>query len=112
AYGTSLQDLVILNILLAAPIVIWSGAEKTLAVNGVSNEMKGRALGTYQFLMSSTRLFGQFIGAVLWEYFGSLRSVYGISSVAGLILVVGLTYALMSLKLEYRGEGLTLAETE
>ena len=112
AYGTSLQDLVILNILLAAPIVIWSGAEKTLAVNGVSNEMKGRALGTYQFLMSTTRLFGQFIGAVLWEYFGSLRSVYGISSVAGMILVVGLTYALMSLKLEYRGEGLTLAETE
>ena len=112
AYGTSLQDLVILNILLAAPIVIWSGAEKTLAVNGVSNEMKGRALGTYQFLMSTTRLFGQFIGAVLWEYFGSLRSVYGISSVAGMILVVGLTYALMSVKLEYRGEGLTLAETE
>jgi MFS family permease len=112
AYGTSLQDLIILNVLLAAPIVVWSGAEKTLAVNGVSNEMKGRALGTFQFLMSSTRLFGQFIGATLWDYFGSLRIVYGISSILGMILVVGLTYALMTLKLEYRGESKTLAETE
>ncbi|MHA2351908.1 MAG: hypothetical protein ACXABX_02170 [Candidatus Thorarchaeota archaeon] len=112
AYGTSFQDLIILNILLAAPIVVWSGAEKTLAINGVSNEMKGRALGTFQFLMSSTRLVGQFIGALLWDYFGSLRIVYGISSMAGMILVVGLTYALMSIKLEYRGETQTLVDTE
>ena len=112
AYGTTVLDLIILNILLAAPIVIWSGAEKTLAVNGVSNEMKGRALGTFQFLMSSTRLFGQFIGSFLWGYFGSLRVVFGIASIAGMILVVGLTYALMSLKLEYRGETQTLADTE
>jgi len=112
AYGTSLQDLVILNILLAAPIVVWSGAEKTLAVNGVRNEMKGRALGTFQFLMSSTRLVGQFIGAMLWDSFGSLRTVFGISSIAGMILVVGLTYALMTLKLEYRGETQSLVRTE
>lgn len=112
SYGSSFLDLIILNILLAAPIVIWSGAEKTLAVNGVSNEMKGRALGTFQLLMSTTRLFGQFIGALLWEYFGGLRPVFGIASIAGMIIVVGLTYALMSLKLEYKGEILTLADTE
>ena len=112
AYGTSFQDLIILNILLAAPIVIWSGAEKTLAINGVSIEMKGRALGTYQLLMSSTRLVGQFIGALLWDHFGSLRTVYGISSIAGMIIVVGLTYALMKIKLEYRGESASLATSE
>jgi len=112
AFGSSLQDLIILNILLAAPIVIWSGAEKTLAINGVSNEMKGRALGTYQLLMSSTRLVGQFIGAILWDHFGSLRTVYGISSIAGMILVMGLGYALMKIKLEYRGESATLVTTE
>jgi len=112
AYGSSLQDLIILNILLAAPIVIWSGAEKTLAINGVSNEMKGRALGTYQLLMSSTRLAGQFIGALLWEHFGSLRTVYGISSISGMILVMGLGYALMKIKLEYRGESATLVTSE
>jgi MFS family permease len=110
--GTTILDLVVLNILLAAPIVIWSGAEKTLAVNGVRNEMKGRALGTYQFMMSTTRLFGQFIGALLWDFFGSLRTVYSISGMAGMILVVGLTYALMTLKLEYRGESQTLVPTE
>jgi MFS family permease len=104
SFGTTVIDLIILNILLAAPIVIWSGAEKTLAVNGVTNEMKGRALGTFQFIMSTTRLFGQFIGSLLWDSFGSLRTVFGISSMAGMILVVGLTYALMTLKLEYKGE--------
>ncbi len=112
ALGSTVLDLLILNILLAAPIVIWSGAEKTLAVNGVREEMKGRALGTYQFLMSSTRLVGQFIGALLWDFSGSLRTVYGISGIAGMILVVGLTYALMKIKLEYRGEGRTLIVTE
>ncbi len=112
ALGSTVLDLLILNILLAAPIVIWSGAEKTLAVNGVREEMKGRALGTYQFLMSSTRLVGQFIGALLWDFSGSLRTVYGVSGIAGMILVVGLTYALMKIKLEYRGEGRTLIATE
>ncbi|MFW9926116.1 MAG: hypothetical protein ACFFDM_05035 [Candidatus Thorarchaeota archaeon] len=112
SYGVSVLDLIILNILLAAPIVIWSGAEKTLAVNGVSNELKGRALGTYQLMMSSTRLFGQFIGAILWDFFGSLRVVFGIASIGGMILVVGLTYSLMSLRLEYRGETLKLADSE
>ena len=112
AYGTTVLDLVIVNILLAAPIVIWSGAEKTLAVNGVRNEMKGRALGTYQFMMSSTRLVGSFVGALLWEYFGSLRFVYSLSCVVGMMLVVVLTYALMKLKLEYRGELPRLASAE
>ncbi|MFW9787470.1 MAG: hypothetical protein ACFFE2_01020 [Candidatus Thorarchaeota archaeon] len=112
SYGASLTDLIIMNILLAVPIVIWSGAEKTLAVNGVSEEMKGRALGTYQFLMASTRLIGQFIGTLLWEYFGSLRTVFGVASIAGMIVVVWLTYALMTLKLEYRGEFGTLTNTE
>jgi len=112
SYGTTILDLVILNILLAAPIVIWSGAEKTLAVNGVSNEMKGRALGTYQFVMSTTRLFAQSIGAILWDTLGSLRAVYGIASILGMIIVVGITYALMTLKLEYRGETDTLRDSE
>ncbi|MHA2359982.1 MAG: hypothetical protein ACXAB5_06895 [Candidatus Thorarchaeota archaeon] len=112
SFGVTLLDLIILNVLLAAPIVIWSGAEKTLAVNGVSNELKGRALGTYQLMMSSTRLFGQFIGAMLWDYFGSLRIVFGIASIGGMIFVVGLAYALISLKLEYRGETPSLVDTE
>jgi MFS family permease len=112
SYGTTIMDLILLNILLAVPIVIWSGAEKTLAVNGVSNEMKGRALGTYQFFMSTTRLFGQFTGAVLWDSLGSLRAVFGITSIFGMFIVVGITYALMTLKLEYRGETDTLIDSE
>ena len=98
--GSGVVELIILNVIWAAPLVIWTGAENSLAVNGVSNEMKGRALGTYQFMMSSTRLFGSFCGAVLWEYFGSLRTVFSIASIGGLIIVVGLTYAIMSIKIE------------
>ncbi|MGD9397332.1 MAG: hypothetical protein PVJ05_12945 [Candidatus Thorarchaeota archaeon] len=112
AYGHTFVDLLLVNILLAMPIVVWSGAEKTLAVNGVSDEMKGRALGTYQFLMASTRLVGQFTGALLWDYFGSLRIVFGIASIAGMILVIWVTYTLMTLRLEYRGEVQTLNGTE
>jgi hypothetical protein len=63
-------------------------------------------------MMSSTRLIGQLTGALLWDYFGSLRTVYGFASIAGMFLVVGLAYALKSLKLEYKGESTIIAKTE
>jgi MFS family permease len=111
--GSGVLELVVLNIIWAAPLVVWTGAENSLAVNGVSDEMKGRALGTYQLLMSSTRLFGSFVGAVLWEYFGSLRTVFSIASIGGLIVVVGLTYAIMSIKIERKPrETAALGKTE
>ncbi|MFW9957045.1 MAG: hypothetical protein ACFFCT_03150 [Candidatus Odinarchaeota archaeon] len=100
ANSSGVLALVVLNIVWAAPLVIWTGAENSLAVNGVSDEMKGRALGTYQFMMSSTRLFGSFVGAILWEYFGNLRTVFSIASIGGLIIVIGLAYAIMSIKIE------------
>jgi hypothetical protein len=62
--------------------------------------------------MASTRLVGQFTGALLWDYFGSLRIVFGIASIAGMILVIWVTYTLMTLRLEYRGEVQTLNGTE
>jgi MFS family permease len=104
AISSGVLALIVLNIVWAAPLVIWTGAENSLAVNGVSDEMKGRALGTYQLLMSSTRLFGSFFGAILWDYFGSLRTVFSIASVGGLIIVVGLTYALMSIKIQKKSQ--------
>jgi hypothetical protein len=113
AMGSGVFELIILNIIWAAPLVVWTGAENSLAVNGVSDEMKGRALGTYQFMMSSTRLFGSFVGAVLWEYFGSLRTVFSIASIGGLIVVVGLTYAIMSIRIERKPrESIALGKTE
>lgn len=99
AFSSGVWALVILNIAWAVPLVIWTGAENSLAVNGVSNEMKGRALGTYQFMLSTTHLFGAFFGAILWDYFGSLRTVFSIASIGGLVIVIGLTYALMSVEI-------------
>jgi MFS family permease len=113
ALGSGVLELIILNIIWAVPLVIWTGAENSLAVNGVTNEMKGRALGTYQFMMSATRLFGSFVGAILWDYFGSLRTVFSIASIGGLIIVIGLTYAIMSIKIERTHlESVVLGKTE
>jgi MFS family permease len=113
ALGSGVLELIILNIIWAAPLVVWTGAENSLAVNGVTDEMKGRALGTYQLLMSSTRLFGSFVGAILWDYFGSLRTVFSIASIGGLIMVIGLTYAIMSIKIERKSrETVVLGKTE
>ncbi len=99
AFSSGVLALVIINIVWAAPLVIWTGAENSLAVNGVSNELKGRALGTYQLMMSATHLFGAFFGAILWDYFGSLRTVFSIASIGGLVAVIVLTYALMSVEI-------------
>jgi MFS family permease len=104
AISAGVIELVVLNIIWAAPLVIWTGAENSLAVNGVSDEMKGRALGTYQFMMSSTRLFGAFFGAILWDYFGTLRAVFSIASIGGLIVVMGLAIAIMSIKIQNKSQ--------
>ena len=74
--------LYVLNLAWAIPFVLWTGSVKSIIVLVVSEEVKGRALGTYDLLMGVVSMTGQFIGATIWELSGSLRVVYG---VAGLI---------------------------
>lgn len=74
--------LYVLNLAWAIPFVLWTGSVKSIIVLVVSEEVKGRALGTYDLLMGVVSMTAQFVGATIWELSGSLRVVYG---VAGLI---------------------------
>jgi MFS family permease len=74
--------------------MFWIGAERTLIVSGVSNEMKGRALGFYSVLMSSTSLLAAPFGAYVWTTTGSLRVLWVLAGVLGLGFAVLLALAL------------------
>ncbi|MGM0687010.1 MAG: hypothetical protein ACQET3_08590 [Promethearchaeati archaeon] len=95
--GSGIFLLVALNIIWAFPVMIWIGSERSLAVKEVKSEMRGRALGTYQFLMSSTTLLGAPLGAMIWSITGSLRALWLFSASASLFMVVILAAALHSL---------------
>jgi MFS family permease len=89
--------LLLLNILWAVPVVMWIGAERTLVVQDVDEENKGRALGTYQFITSSTNLVAAPFGAYIWTVTGSLRTLWSISGVGAIISALFLGGALKSM---------------
>jgi MFS family permease len=80
--GSGVVMMYILNFAWAIPFVLWTGSVKSIIVLVVSEEVKGRALGTYDLLMGFISMMGQVFGATVWEFSGSLRVTYG---VAGLI---------------------------
>ena len=92
--GSGVPMLFLFNILWAVPVMFWIGAERTLIVGGVSNEMKGRALGFYSVLMSSTSLLAAPFGAYVWTTTGSLRVLWLLAGVLGLDFAVLLALAL------------------
>ena len=92
--GSGVPMLFLFNILWAVPVMFWIGAERTLIVSGVSNEMKGRALGFYSVLMSSTSLLAAPFGALIWTTTGSLRVLWVLAGVLGLDFAVLLALAL------------------
>ncbi len=92
--GSGVLLLFLFNILWAVPVMFWIGAERALVVRGVSNEMKGRALGFYSVLMSSTSLLAAPLGAYVWTATGSLRVLWVLAGVLGLDFAVLLALAL------------------
>ncbi len=85
--GSGAVMMLLLNIIWATPVVFWIGGERTLIVRGVRPEMKGRSLGTFQFMMSMTTLIAAPMGALIWSFTGSLRTLWSIASVLGLVCV-------------------------
>jgi len=77
--------LLLINIIWAIPIIIWITAERVLSINGVPQNMKGRALGIYQLVISVTGLIATPIGAWLWVIFGSQRILWIISGLVALV---------------------------
>jgi MFS family permease len=74
--GTGALMMYIINFVWAIPFVLYIGAERSIIVLVVSEETKGRALGTYDLLMGIIGMSGQLFGAMVWELTDSLRYVY------------------------------------
>ncbi|MFX1416132.1 MAG: MFS transporter [Promethearchaeota archaeon] len=92
--------LILLNIMWAMPVVLWIGAERALVINGVGEESKGRALGTYQFVMSSTNLFAAPFGAFLTDVAGGFRQMWTICGLAALGTIVVTAVGVGMIRLE------------
>ncbi|MFW9767781.1 MAG: hypothetical protein ACFFF9_04550 [Candidatus Thorarchaeota archaeon] len=86
--GSGAFWLYVINFAWAIPFVLWTGSVKSIIVLVVSEEVKGRALGTYDLLMGVVSMIGQFVGATIWEISGSLRVVYGVAGLVALITSV------------------------
>ena len=95
---TGLAALWAVNILWAFPIALWIGAEKTLVTKGAGEEMKGRALGTYNFILSIGGLIAFNLGAYLWELWGSLRAVFIFAGIVSMLIVIVVGLVLRSMK--------------
>ena len=92
--GSGAPMLFLFNILWAVPVMFWIGAERALIVSEVSDEMKGRALGFYSVLMSSTNLLAAPFGAYVWTTTCSLRVLWVLAGVLGLDFAILLALAL------------------
>ncbi|NHJ14492.1 MAG: MFS transporter [Candidatus Thorarchaeota archaeon] len=84
--GTGVVLFFVLNVAWSIPIVVWISTERLLSINGVPLEMKGRALGVFQTVISSTGLFAAPLGALLWVYLDSMRFLFLVSGVLALAL--------------------------
>jgi MFS family permease len=82
--GSGAIWLYVINFAWAIPFVFWTGSVKSIIVLVVSEEVKGRALGTYDLLMGLVSMAGQFIGGSIWEISGNLRVVYGVAGIVAL----------------------------
>jgi MFS family permease len=83
--GSGAIMMYLINFVWAIPFVLWIGAERSIIVLVVSEETKGRALGTYDLIMGIVGMVGQLIGAIIWEITSSLRIVWATAGVGMLI---------------------------
>ena len=97
--GTGAMMMYILNLLWAIPFVMFLGAERSIIVLVVSEETKGRALGTYDLLMGVVGMIAQLFGAILWGFTDSLRFVYSVAGIIVLMNSIALIAILMRIKL-------------
>lgn len=102
ALGSGVPLLIAINAAWAFPVMLWIGAERTLLVQGVRKEHQGRALSTYQIIMSSTGLFAANVGAWIWTVTGSLRTLFMVTGSLGIIALIPLAVALKTMKMSGR----------
>ena len=97
--GSGAIMMYIINFVWAIPFVLWIGAERSIIVLVVSEETKGRALGTYDLLMGIIGIGAQLFGALIWEVTDSLRFVYSVAGILAIANSVLLFAILMYIKI-------------
>ena len=85
--GSETWLLILLNVIWAVPIIVWIATESILSIEGVPAHLKGRALGVFHLVISATALVAAPIGALIWEWTGSVRFLW----VASGLLAIGFT---------------------
>ncbi|MGY5879910.1 MAG: hypothetical protein RTV31_06645 [Candidatus Thorarchaeota archaeon] len=91
--------LVTLNIAWALPVALWIGAENTIVSGSVTEEKKGRALGTYRYATSIAGFFAFSFGAYIWEISDSLIFLFQFAGIGTLLFTIVMAIALRSIKL-------------
>ena len=107
--------LVSLQVLWALPIALWIGAENTIVSGSVSEEKKGRALGTYRYATSMAGFFAFSFGAYIWEISDNLRFLFQFAGIGTLLFIIVMALILRSIVLPDRQkgqEGLLKANTD
>ncbi|MCK5151671.1 MAG: MFS transporter [Candidatus Thorarchaeota archaeon] len=100
ALGSGIEVLFLLNVLWAFPIVVWLSSERALIVQGVSEEMKGRAFSTYQIVISSVQIVAMNFGAWIWTMTDNLRYLYLITAAISFVAFIPLAFALRAINLK------------
>ena len=78
----------LLNIIWALFVAVWIGAERSLIIEDVKEEMKGRAMGTYSMFSMSTSIFAVNFGTWVWTSYGGLRSLWVICSLLETVFII------------------------
>ncbi|MBE0527317.1 MAG: MFS transporter, partial [Candidatus Thorarchaeota archaeon] len=89
--------IVTLNVAWALPIALWIGAENTIVAGSVTEEKKGRALGTYRYATSIAGLFAFSFGAYIWEISNSLNFLFQFAGIGSLLFIIVMALALKSI---------------
>ncbi|MFW9919209.1 MAG: MFS transporter [Candidatus Thorarchaeota archaeon] len=92
--------LLLINVIWGAVVVFWIASERALIVQGVSEEKKGRALSTFQAIMSTAQMVMMNIGAAIWTISGSLRFLFTIAALVALASLIPLVIAMKYITLD------------
>ncbi len=102
--GSGALMMYLINFAWAIPFVLWMGSVRSINVLIVSEEVKGRALGTYDLLMGIVGMVGQIFGATVWEISGSLRVVYALAGILAMVSAVLLAFLLRYIQIPKNSE--------
>ncbi|MFW9887201.1 MAG: MFS transporter [Candidatus Thorarchaeota archaeon] len=98
--GTGDLWLIVLNLLWAFPFMVWLGTVRSIVASTVSEELKGRAFGTYDMVLGLTAVFATSFGALLWQISGSLRLVWMLAGIGMILVTVVIAFIIRRIEID------------